>query len=184
MIARLSVACAASVLMAGCTTAPPAGSPPLPIPVPPPEVVTRAYPRPEQAPVPVPLVEQDGLVRVLDYYTRARQRPARDQRVELDSVRKAFAASRSDYDRVRLALLLSLPNPGFGDDNQVLELLEPLARDASNEYHGLAQLVIVLLNEQRRLEKQATSLQQKLERIRALEKEMQQRTARPEPKKR
>lgn len=184
MSARLIAACAASALIAGCTTAPPAG-PALPIPVPPPEVViTQPYPRPEEPPAPVPLAEPSGLARALDHFNRTRQRPARDQRAEFEAVRKAYASSHSDHDRVRLALLLSLPNAAFGDGAQALELLEPLARDAGSEYHGLAQLMTTLLNEQRRLEKQSTALQQKLDRIRALEKEMQQRAATPESKRR
>lgn len=183
MITRRIALGTAVALVAGCTAAPPA-APPLPIPVPPPEVITRPYPRAEVPPAPVPLVEPGAIARALDYVNRTRQRSPRDQRIEVETARKAFAATRSEHDRIRLALLLSLPHSAYGDDNQALELLEPLARDAASEYHGLAQFLAALLNEQRRLERQSTALQQKLDRIRALEKEMQRRAATPESKKR
>jgi len=61
-------------------------------------------------------------------------------------------------------------------------LLEPLVRDAANEYRSLAQLMTTLLTEQRRRGSQAMALQHKLDRINALEKEMQQRAATPEPR--
>jgi len=170
--ARLIAACMASVLVAGCTTSPP-------------EVeITQPYPRPEPPPAPIVLTEPSAVVRALDHFNRTRQRPVRDQRIEFEAVRKAYAGSHADYDRVRLALLLSLPNTPFADDLQALELLEPLARDTGSEYHALAQLMTALLNEHRRLERQSTALQQKLDRIRALEKEMQQRAATPESKRR
>ena len=100
--------------------------------------------------------------------------------MEYDSLRKAFADSKSHHDRVRLVLLLSLPAAPFHDEAQALELLEPLTRDASSEYQALAQLLATLLNEQRRLNNQTLALQQKLERIKALEKELQQRAVSPE----
>lgn len=175
----------ASVFLAGCVTAPTPDPTPKPAPPPPDVVETRPYPPPAEPRPPVPIaVEPPGSVRALAYFDRVRQRPPRELRSEYESVRKSFAASRSEHDRIRLALLLSLPQTGFGDDNQALELLEPLARDAGSEYHALAHLMTALLAEQRRTARHAAGLQQKLDRIRALEKEMQQRAATPESKKR
>lgn len=174
-----------SPLLAGCVTAPPSETMPKPAPIPPDIVETRPYPPPPEPRPPVPIaVEPPGSVRVLAYFDRVRQRPPRELRSEYEAVRRSFAASRSEHDRMRLALLLSLPQTGFGDDNQALELLEPLARDAGSEYHALAHLMTALLAEQRRTARHAAGLQQKLDRIRALEKEMQQRAATPESKKR
>jgi hypothetical protein len=143
-------------------------------------------PAPEPAPVEpseptvAVVVERSGAARAVDYFARIRQRSVRELRLEHDSLRKAFAASKSDHDRVRLALLLSLPAAPFHDEAQALELLEPLTRDATNEYQALAQLLATMLTEQRRRASQALALQQKLDRIMALEKEMQQRAATPE----
>ena len=181
---RLYLACMTIALLAGCVTPPPA-EPPHETPEPPPEPVeTRPYPPPAEPRPPVPIaVEPPGTLRALAYVDRVRQRPARELRGEYEALRKTFAASRSEHDRVRLALLLSLPHTAFGDDSQALELLEPLARDTGSEYHALAQFVTTLLVEQRRTARHAAGLQQKLDRIRALEKEMQQRAATPESKK-
>jgi hypothetical protein len=185
MKTRLIAVCTSSALLAACATTPP-GEPVLPVPTDPPHVATtRPYPWVEdEPPLPVPILIESGAVRAIEYFSRTRQRPARELRTEYDAVRKAFANSRSDYDRIRLALLLGLPNAPFNDDGQALELLEPLARDSGNEYNGLAQLVATLLAEQRRRTQQATALQQKLDRIKSLEKEMQQRAATPESKSR
>jgi hypothetical protein len=182
---RLALAVfAVGTLLAGCALTPPA-EPPAPPPPPPEAAETRPYPPPAEPRPPIAItVEPAGPVRALTYFNRARQRPARELRSEYDSLRRTFAASQAEHDRVRLALLLSLPHTGFHDDAQALELLEPLARDTGSEYHALAQLVTSLLVEQRRAVRHAAALQQKLDRIRALEKEMQQRAATPESKKR
>jgi len=185
MMHRLIAMWMASVLFAGCTTTTPPPIPPSPPPEPPPAVVIpQPDPRPEKPAAPVVIVEPGAAARALDYFNRIRQRPTREQRIELDTLRKTHAGSYSDHDRVRIALLLSLPNTPFADDAQALELLEPLARDTANEYHALAQLMTTLINEHRRLDRQSAALQQKLDRIRALEKEMQQRATTPERKRR
>lgn len=182
---RLTAVCLASALLSACATKPP-DEPLLPVPTEPPTVATtRPYPRAEEKrPLPVPIVVKSGAMRAIEYFAGTRQRSARELRTEYEAIRKSFASTRSDYDRVRLALLLSLPNAPFSDESQALQLLEPLSRDAGNEYNGLAQLVTTLLAEQRRRTHQATALQQKLDRIKALEQEMQQRAATPESKKR
>lgn len=185
MNTRLIAVCLASMLLSACATTPP-NEPVLPVPSEPPHAAT-PLPHPqveEEPPSPAPIVVKSGAVRAIQYFAGTRQRPARELRTEYEAVRKSFANTRSDYDRVRLALLLSLPNAPFNDESQALELLEPLSRDAGNEYNGLAQLVTTLLAEQRRRSNQATALQQKLDRIKALEQEMQQRAATPEFKKR
>ncbi|RPI46190.1 MAG: hypothetical protein EHM59_08130 [Betaproteobacteria bacterium] len=174
-------------LLAACTTLPPDEPQPAPEPSPPPVVVAPPPPEPEPivepSPPPVPVVaEPPASVRALEYFARQRQRSAKELKIEYDTVRKSFAGSRSAHDRVRLALLLSLPHNGLGDEAQALELLDPLTRDAASEYQSLAQLMTVLLTEQRRRGSQAMALQQKLDRIKALENEMQQRAATPEPR--
>lgn len=174
-----------SLAIGACTTVPVEPPPPEPKRVAPPPI---AAPEPEPAvsePEPPPVtvvVEPSAAARALDYFARIRHRPVRELRLEYDSLRKAFADSKSNHDRVRLALLLSLPAAPFHDEAQALELLEPLTRDATNEYQALAQLLATMLNEQRRLNSQTLALQQKLERIKALEKELQQRAATPEPR--
>jgi len=185
MNTKLIAVSLATALLSACATRP-TDQPVLPVPSEPPTVATTPqYPRiEEERPLPAPIVIKSGTVRAIEYFGSTRQLPAREVRAEYDAVRKSFSNTRSDFDRVRLALLLSLPNAPFHDEGQALELLEPLSRDAGNEYNGLAQLVTTLLAEQRRRTHQATALQQKLDRIKALEQEMQQRAATPESKKR
>jgi hypothetical protein len=146
----------------------PAPSPPVTEPAPPPEVA------PPPPPIPVP--EPPASVRALRYYAQLKDRPPREQRQEQERLRKSFAASRSDYDRIRLALALSVPGSTLAEEAQALELLEPLVRDSRGEYHEVALLVTGLLTESRRRGEQAVQLQTKLERIKALEKEMQERS--------
>ena len=171
-------------VLGACSNAPTEPPKPVELPSVPPQVI---FPLPDPQSESTPpsvlvVVEQSGAVRALEYFMRVRQRSVRELRLEHDSLRKSFAGSRSDHDRVRLALLLSLPNAPFTDEAQALELLEPLTRDGVNEYQPLAQLLTMLLNEQRRRGNQANALQQKLDRIMALEKELQQRAATPESK--
>ena len=173
------------VVLAACTSLPPEPPQPIPVPsVPAPVITPEPSPEPSIEPLPpaAPTVifQLPPSVRALEYFSRIRARPVRELRLEYESVRQSFAVSRSDQDRVRLALLLALPNAPFGDESQALELLEPLTRDSANDYQPLAQLVSTLLVEQRRRASHATALQQKLDRIMALEKELQRRAATPE----
>ena len=179
---------ALSALLAACAALPPAEKPAGPVPPPsqPPAAAPVAEgpaeaPEPEAAPPAVVITAApNGATRALQFFAQVKQKPQREWKSDYDALRKAYAASRTDYDRVRLALMLSLPSAPFADEAQALELLEPLARDDRNEFQGLAQLVSALLIEQRKRGSQAAALQHKLERIKALEIEMQQRAATPE----
>jgi len=174
-------ALAASLVLAACTTvsvedkapevAPPAQSAPPAVlePEPSPPVVEPPAP-------PVASPEPAAPVRAMHYYAQLRQKTPRDLRQEQERLRKSLAASRSDHDRVRLALAYSVPGSTTAEEAQALELLEPLVRDLRNEYHELALLLSALLTEQRRRGEQALALHHKLERIKALEKEMQERS--------
>ena len=176
-----------AVLTGGCTTLPPAEPPPAlpapPAPVPAPPRVEEpvvAEPPPERVvrivipPTPV-IAEPAAALKAVQYFSQLKQRPLREQKLEQERLRKSFAGSRSDHDRMRLALALSVPGSSLKEEAQALELLEPLARDPNNEYQELASLLSTLLSEQRRRGEQALQLQNKLEGIKALEKEMHER---------
>jgi hypothetical protein len=171
----------AATLVAACTTAgvekPPPAIEPEHVPAAPAAVTEPAPPVEVVPPPPVAAPEPPAALRALRFYTALKERPAREQRQEQERLRKSFAASRSDYDRIRLALAFSVPGSSPTEESQALELLEPLVRDLRNNYHELAVLVAALLAEQHRRGEQAASLQQKLERIKALEKEMQERSS-------
>ena len=178
---RIAAALAASALLAACAAVPVEEPPAItakPPPPPPPVAEAPVVPEPVAPPAPpAALPEPPAAARAMQYFLQLRQRPQRDLRQEQERLRKAFAASRSEHDRIRLALALSIPaGASSAEDSQALELLEPLVRDSRSEYHDLASLVAALLTEQRRRQEQAVGLQHKLDRIKALEREMQERS--------
>jgi hypothetical protein len=180
---RIAAAAAASALLAACASTPvdappPAEAPATPPPKPPAVSVAPIVPPPSATPAPPMAVpEPPAAVRALLFFSQLRQRPQRDLRQEQDRLRKTFAASRSEHDRIRLALAFIVPVASAAEESQALELLEPLVRDSRSEYHDLASLLAALLTEQRRHHEQAVGLQHKLDRIKALEREMQERSS-------
>jgi hypothetical protein len=174
-----------AALTGGCTTLPeeppPPPAPPAPVPAPP-RIEEPVVPEPPPEPVvrilipPAPVIAEPApALKAMQYFAQLKQRPLREQKLEQERLRKSFAGSRSDHDRMRLALALSMPGSSLKEESQALELLEPLASDPKNEYQELASLLSALLGEQRRRGEQALQLQSKLEGIKALEKEMHER---------
>jgi hypothetical protein len=176
-IARCAAACAFVAAMAGCAALKPEPEQ-APAPVesvePPPEA--EAPPSdpapPEVAPARPPVVE---LERLLDYFRALRRLSAAELAREYENARSTFLRTRSDYDRVRLALLMSLPNTPFNDEARVLELLEPMLRSPGSMLQGLAALVHVMVQEQRRLEQNMGKLQEKLDALKSLERRLLER---------
>ncbi|MBI2311842.1 MAG: hypothetical protein HYU77_04975 [Betaproteobacteria bacterium] len=111
---------------------------------------------------------------------------------EHEGVKQAHARSGADFTRVQLAMLLSLPTPGFRDDGRAIGLLEPLLKEgaASSEMRALAHLLHAQIAEHRRLEerareeqRRADGLQQKLEALKSIEKSLLEREpAKPRPR--
>lgn len=91
---------------------------------------------------------------------------------EHEVARQAYNRARSDFNRVRLAMVLSLPNTGYGDETRALELLDPVSRNQDGKLHGLAFLLASQLQERKRLDAGAQGLQQKLDALRTLERSM------------
>jgi hypothetical protein len=142
-----------ALLLAGCT---------VPRPADPGSVITTT-----------PVIEEnrsDDATKVLAYYAQVRQLSGPDLVREHESARRALAKSRSDSNRVRYALLLTLPGAAAGEDPR--ELLEPVARNSDSALRGLATLMMTFLQEQRRLETNAQGLQQKLDALLTLERNM------------
>lgn len=142
-----------ALLLAGCTTMRPAdpGSP---------------------AP---PVVEEsrgDDAAKVLAYYAQLRQLSGPELAREHEAARRALAKSRSDANRLRYALLLTLPGAPASEEPRAQELLEPVTRNGDSALRGLAVLMTGFLQEQRRLETSAQGLQQKLDALLTLERNM------------
>lgn len=141
------------VLLAGCTAMPPAG----------PGSVT------------APVVEEsrsDDAAKALAYYAQVRQLSGPELAREHEAARRALAKSRSDVNRVRYALLLMLPGAPTTEEPRAPELLEPVTRSGDSALRGLAILMTAFLQEQRRLETSAQGLQQKLDALLTLERNM------------
>lgn len=111
----------------------------------------------------------------LVYFQYVRKMPATELGREHDSIRQAFLYSRTDFDRVRLAMLLSLPGTPVTDEPRALELLDPVAKNPGAKLCGLAALLASNLQERRRLDASAQGLQQKLDALMLLERNMIER---------
>jgi hypothetical protein len=105
----------------------------------------------------------DDLDRLLNYFVRIRKLPTVEQGKEREGAQKAYLDSPSEYGRVRLAMLLSLPGTTFGDEARALELIEPVAKNQRALLHPLAILLGTYIQEQRRLSGSVQGLQQNLQ---------------------
>jgi hypothetical protein len=101
--------------------------------------------------------------RLLSYFEQIRKLPAAELGRENDSARAAFTRTRSDFDRMRLAIVLSIPNTALSDDQRAVDLLDPLVKSQNSSLRGLAFLVSAHLQERRRLESGMQSLQQNMQ---------------------
>ncbi len=110
--------------------------------------------------------------RILAYYAQSRQLAGAELLREQDSARRELVRSRSDANRLRYALLLTLPGTPAGEEARALEVLDPVTRSNDGALRGLAALVTASLQEQRRLETSAQALQQKLDALLTLERNM------------
>ena len=124
-----------------------------------------------KAPVRPAVNESEAL---LAYFDHVRKLPAAEFAREIDAVRKLYSRVRSDFVRLRYAIVLSAPAAGPGDDARALELLDPVLKSADAGLRALATLLsgqIQQIQEQRR----AQGLQQKLDALMSLDKSMIER---------
>jgi hypothetical protein len=87
------------------------------------------------------------------YYTCIGSLSAPDFATEYNATRETYTRTGSDSDRIRLAMLLSLPNTPFHSTAEALKLLQdPPANPASPPpaLHNLARMLNMLLTEQQR----------------------------------
>lgn len=136
-------------------------------------------------------IRSDEVERLLGYFEQIRRLPAADLGRENESARAAFNRTRSDFDRVRLAMVLSVPNTALTDDQRAYELLDPVVKNQGSSLHGLALLMSTHLQERRRLEsgmqnlqQNVQGLQQKLDALMSLERSLIDREQATPPRKR
>ena len=167
---------AAMLVLDGCATSPPAE----PETAPQAEVVDAV--RAAEAPPRVTPPPVDETALALNYFDRVRRLPSTELVRELDLVRTTYGRTHGDGDRVRLAMVLALPNTAVTDDARALDLLDPIVKNPAHALHHVAVLLSTYVQEQRRLtlsaqamQKEVQTLQQKLDALRSLERALSER---------
>jgi hypothetical protein len=85
----------------------------------------------------VTVVTTSAVDQMMSLVLEARKLPPNDFGVERERARAEYAADKSDLNRVRLALLLSLPNPtvptaNANYDDEIIALVDPIAFNGAN----------------------------------------------------
>jgi hypothetical protein len=182
-----------ALLAAGCAqleqspapvrgSAPPATAPaPAPVPAPAPPVP--APPVPASRPSPTAEDEETRqAAEILAGTHRASQLGADEQRKELGTATQAFNRDRSNYSRVKLAMLYALPGAAIQDDARALSLLEPVA-GGPGALKALAGVVHAQVAERVKAQKRADQLKEQLDQLRAVERSIIERGQQSQPKK-
>ncbi|HSC94796.1 MAG TPA: hypothetical protein VLC73_07490 [Burkholderiales bacterium] len=122
-----------------------------------------------QAGTPRPTSDTESL---LLYYRHIRNLTGPDASREHERAWQAYAQAPTDFNRVRLAMVLSLPGTAFYDNARALGLLDTVAKRDGGRLQGLAAALGAQLQEQQRLAANAQELQQKLDALKSLERSM------------
>ena len=112
---------------------------------------------------------------LIAYYAQLKRISGPELAREHEAARQAYGSARSDYNRVRLGMIMTLPGTPYYDEPRALEVLEPLARNASAPLSGLALLLTSQIQERKRLDATAHALQQKLDALKSLERSLNER---------
>jgi hypothetical protein len=127
---------------------------------------------------------QGNDARALRFYENVLKLKGAELARELNTTRQEFDKDQSELNRVRLALLLSLPGTGYRDDQAALNLVQPFVSDKSYENSVLRPLALMLhtqLSELKRLDEalqgQTAKAKEELSEIKRLEETAQQQTA-------
>src|SRR5450631_1292308 len=183
---------AALVLIAGCATPPPPRAEPAPAPPPvvaevkpepipvvvePPPPVVIIQQAPAVAPPPVNEEEQQAIALLSDLQRYAGESPE-DLRRELAAANQAVNRARTAANRIRLAVLTTLPAAGPADDARALALLvsvfgksagtSPVKQLAVVRYLQIAERTRGVAEER----KKTAAAQEKLDQLRAVERSL------------
>ena len=157
----LAAALVPCLLLGGCGTMQPGVDVAEPEPQKVPAVVQGIQPRQPS--------ETDSLI---SYFAQLRKLQGSELAREHDAARQAYGRARSEYNGMRLAMVVALPNTSFADDPRALDLLDPIARNSESRLAGLASLLVAQIQERRRLDANTQALQQKLDALKSLERSL------------
>jgi hypothetical protein len=119
-------------------------------------------PPPETRIIVQPAPPSDG-ERLLQHLARVRKLDNREFAGEREQARAEFARDKSEFSRVKLALVMTLsPAPGAQDDAELVGLLEPVLSGADSDVRTLASLLHGLVGERRRMREQLRDSQARL----------------------
>lgn len=151
---------------------------------------TLTTPTPASASVNLPTVLlREPASDLLAFYDIVRKQPVAELNKEHDKAKQQLMQNKTDYYRMRLALLLTLPNTPFHDNAVAINLLNEVLKDAktnTSSLHGLASLLVNELIEKQRIvddltqkfkveQKRGDELKVKVDAIKNMEKSMARR---------
>ncbi len=180
-------ACAAVEPPAPTIPVPPTPAPTTPAPTTPaPVVEADELPGEPAAPTtPAPVVEADEsrqAAELLGYYQRVAGLGLEEQKRELATATQSLNRERTNANRVRLALVYSIPGTAFQDDVRAAQLLEPVASGSgSGALRQLAGLVYAQINDRVKTQKRADQLKEQVEQLRAVDKQLIERGSQTPP---
>ena len=111
-----------------------------------------------------PSQQRNQLSRLMKYHGQLQKKTQQELSKEYSEVRKRFLDKRSNQDRARYTLLLSLPDTSFHNPAIALHLLNewPQKTKLSADSDSFRVLLVLLLKEQQYLKIQMHNLSQKL----------------------
>ncbi|MHB1173945.1 MAG: dihydrolipoamide acyltransferase [Sulfuriferula sp.] len=111
-----------------------------------------------------PLIVTSQVEELMMYYDFLRKQPLPELVKEYDKARQNLAQAKTDVSRMRVALLLAMPNTPFHDTVAASGLLNEVGRDAKAppSMRGLVSMMTMLISEQQRANNTADDLSQKL----------------------
>ncbi len=168
-MARLLWSAAVAVALGGCAWLPAVA----------PDAVGPA-PVPAAAPAPATdyMQENAEVAALLAYYQELLGLPAEELKREHQGVSQSFARDRSELGRLRLALLMCVPGAGWRDDARLLALLDGAVSRKAPADSPRRQFIILLqklVAERYKEQKRAEDLQQKLDAMLTIERNLRGR---------
>ena len=187
---------AALTVLGGCAVVPDVALLPK---APKPEVVTQtvyvpvyvekeapALPTPAPEPLKLPEDQEQSLALLLEM-ARAASTSPEDLRKEFAAAQNTFNKDKSSINRLRYAWISVLLGPSAGDDTRLSGLLEPLVAKTgglslTHPLRPIADVMLIQVSERTRQvreeQKRADALQQKLDALKAIEKQLLDRDRR------